>query len=95
LISAVIGIAIGHVFYYFSIARLGVAVTAGVLQLQPFLVAIASLILFNEVLTGWQWLGGTVAVCGAMLMLGVQWKLSQKAPALENPVEIAEGESGS
>lgn len=42
LLSALIGIALGHVFYYMSIARLGVAVSAGVLQLQPFLVAVAS-----------------------------------------------------
>lgn len=98
LISALIGIAIGHVFYYFSIARLGVAVTAGVLQLQPFLVAIASMALFKEVLNGWQWLGGTIAVCGALLMLGVQWRLSQRAipgAVIEEPVAIAEGEGGS
>lgn len=95
LCSAVIGIAIGHVFYYFSLARLGVAVTAGVIQLQPFIVAIASLWLFGEVLTGWQWAGGTLAVCGALMMLGVQWRLSQSRPRLEAPVAIAEGESGS
>ena len=95
LCSALIGIAIGHVFYYFSLARLGVAVTAGVIQLQPFLVAVASLWLFNEVLTGWQWAGGTLAVCGAMMMLGVQWRLSQQKPKIEEPLAIAEGESGS
>ncbi len=99
LLSALIGIAIGHVFYYFSIARLGVAVTAGVLQLQPFLVAVGSMALFNEMLTGWQWTGGTIAVCGALLMLGVQWRLSKRTPQLtpviEEPVAIAEGESGS
>ena len=95
LCSALIGIAIGHVFYYFSLARLGVAVTAGVIQLQPFIVAVASLWLFNEVLTGWQWAGGTLAVCGAMMMLGVQWRLSQSKPKIEEPVAIAEGESGS
>jgi len=95
LCSALIGIAIGHVFYYFSLARLGVAVTAGVIQLQPFIVAIASMSLFGEVLSGWQWAGGTLAVCGAMMMLGVQWRLSQRKPRIEEPVAIAEGESGS
>jgi drug/metabolite transporter (DMT)-like permease len=95
LFSALIGIAIGHVFYYFSLARLGVAVTAGVLQLQPFLVAIASFWIFGEVLNLWQWGGGTVAVAGALLMLGVQWRISQRRPAIERPVQIAEGESGS
>src|SRR6185503_12787047 len=94
LISALIGIAIGHVFYYISIARLGVAVTAGVLQLQPFLVAIGSIPLFSERLTIWQWLGGCVAVVGAMLMLYVQWRKSRRMPDVETPVAIAEGESG-
>lgn len=94
LVSALIGIAIGHVFYYIAIARLGVAVTAGVLQLQPFLVAIGSLALFSEVLTPWQWVGGCVAVTGAMLMLSVQYRMSRRKPSLEKPLAIAEGESG-
>ena len=42
--------------------RAGETVTAGVLQLQPFLVAIASLWLFGEWLNGWQWLGGTILI---------------------------------
>ncbi|MSR18895.1 MAG: DMT family transporter [Phycisphaerales bacterium] len=73
-ISAFIGIAIGHVFYYMSIARLGVAVTTGVLQLQPFIVSAVSYKLFGEVLSGWQWLGGSIAIVGACLMLGVQFR---------------------
>jgi drug/metabolite transporter (DMT)-like permease len=72
LLSAVIGIALGHVLYYMSIARLGVAVSSGVLQLHPFFVAVGSLFLFGEHLSGWQWLGGCVAVGGAILMLSVQ-----------------------
>lgn len=94
LLSALIGIAIGHVFYYISIARLGVAVTAGVLQLQPFIVAVGSMALFGERLGGWQWAGGCVAVTGALLMLGVQRRVSRRLQAIEEPVAIAEGESG-
>jgi len=97
LVSAVLGIAVGHVFYYLSIARLGVAVTAGVLQLQPFLVAIGSLWWFGERLTGPQWMGGCVAVIGALVMLGMQWRVSRDAAhrrRIEEPLAIAEGESG-
>jgi drug/metabolite transporter (DMT)-like permease len=94
LVSAVVGIAIGHVFYYISIARLGVAVTAGVLQLQPFLVAIGSMSLFGERLTPWQWVGGSVAVGGALLMLCVQYQMSRGVHAIEEPMAIAEGEGG-
>ena len=79
MMSALIGIALGHVFYYMSIARLGVAVSAGVLQLQPFLVAVASYLLFGEVLRFEQWLSGGVAVFGALLMLWIQVRLSQQA----------------
>ncbi len=81
LMSAVVGIAIGHVFYYIAIARLGVAISAGVLQLQPFLVAIGSMILFDEILSVVQWLGGGIAVTGAVLMLGVQWAIGRRARA--------------
>lgn len=94
LVSALIGIAVGHVFYYISIARLGVAVTAGVLQLQPFLVAVGSMTMFGERLTNWQWAGGCIAVIGALLMLGVQWLVSRQMQSIEEPVAIAEGESG-
>ncbi len=77
LLSAVIGIALGHVFYYTSIARLGVAVTAGVLQLQPFAVALASLAIFAERLAPAQWAGGAAAVAGAMLLLNAQRKITR------------------
>jgi drug/metabolite transporter (DMT)-like permease len=94
LVSALIGIAFGHMFYYMSIARLGVAVTAGVLQLQPFFVLLGSMSLFNEQLSAGQWIGGCVAVTGAMLMLGVQYFVSRRAHVSEKPLAIAEGESG-
>jgi len=95
LLSSVIGIALGHVLYYTSIARLGVAVSAGVLQLHPFAVAVASFFLFREVLTGWQWLAGCIAVGGAVLMLSVQQRIGREQDIDEAPVAIAEGESGS
>ncbi|MFO0875147.1 MAG: DMT family transporter [Phycisphaerales bacterium] len=97
LLSAVIGIALGHVFYYISIANLGVAVTAGVLQLQPFIVALAQLWIFGEALTSMQWLGGAVAVLGAMLMLRTQQRAVAvgRDAALRADAELrAEAESG-
>ena len=77
LISAVIGIALGHVLYYMSIARLGVAVSSGVLQLHPFAVAVASFFMFSETLSTPQWVSGTIAVGGAALMLTVQRGLAR------------------
>ncbi len=80
LLSAVIGIALGHVLYYMSIARLGVAVSTGILQLHPFVVAVASLFLFAEMLTTAQWISGSVAIAGAMVMLTAQKRLAHAKP---------------
>ena len=77
LLSAVIGIALGHVFYYISIARLGVAVSSGVIQLQPFLVAMASFAVFGERLGPLQWAFGVVAVGGAGAILVSQHRLTR------------------
>lgn len=76
-VSSVVGIALGHVFYYTSIARLGVAVSSGVIQLQPIIVAVASYFLFDEVLTAGQWGCGMLAVVAAMVMLTVQHRLGK------------------
>ncbi len=78
LISSIIGIALGHVLYYISIERLGVAVSTGVIQLQPFVVAILSYIWFGEVLDLPQWVAGAMAVAGAVTMLAVQHRVMSK-----------------
>lgn len=82
LASSVIGIALGHVAYYMSINRLGVAVASGVIQLQPFVVSIASLVIFKELLTGGQWVAGAIAVCGAGSMLWSQHRAQRGKPPL-------------
>jgi len=90
LLSAVIGIALGHVFYYIAIARLGVAISSGVLQLQPFLVAVGSWSLFDERLTSAQWASGAAAITGALLMLTIQGRLARAAQrAAAAPVAAA------
>ncbi len=77
LFSALIGIAIGHVFYYIAIARLGVAVSSGVVQLQPFLVALGAAAILGKPVTAPQMIAGLIAVAGAVLLLCVQWRLSR------------------
>jgi drug/metabolite transporter (DMT)-like permease len=72
--SAVIGIWLAHFLYFYSIRHLGLATAAGVVQLQPFVVGLASLALYNERLSAAQWLSGGVAVSGAAGMLFVQWQ---------------------
>ena len=100
LLSAIIGIALGHVFYYISIARLGVAVSSGVIQLQPFGVAIGSYFVFGQRLTTIQIATGCIAVCGAVLLLFVQWRVSgmirresREAAETDGPMVAGESES--
>jgi drug/metabolite transporter (DMT)-like permease len=80
-LSSVIGIGLGHTFYYISIARLGVAVTSGVLQLQPFCVAVFRFALMGVLMTAGQWVSGSVAVGGAMVLLWAQWTLTRRGGA--------------
>lgn len=80
-LSSVIGIGLGHTFYYISIARLGVAVTSGVLQLQPFCVAVLRFALMGVLMTAGQWVSGSVAVGGAMVLLWAQWSLTRRGGA--------------
>ncbi len=87
LMSAVIGIAAGHVLYYMSIERLGVAVSTGIIQLQPFTVAALSIPLFGEHLGGLQWVFGSLAVGGAMSMLWVQHAMKKKAKSAVSEYE--------
>ena len=81
LLSAVIGIGMGHTLYYYSMARLGLAVSAGVVQLQPVFVSAASFFLFDERLTIPQWVAGGLAIFGAGMILYAQQRLSRATPA--------------
>ncbi len=67
--SAVLGIGIGHIFYYKSIAMLGVAVTGSIIQLAPFIGAAASMVIFDEPLTAMQWVCGFIMLGGGWLLL--------------------------
>ncbi|MFN7430722.1 MAG: DMT family transporter [bacterium] len=81
--SAFVGIAISHVMYYASLKHLGVAVSVGVIQLQPIITAIGSTLIFNERLTALQWSSGVVGVAGAIVMLraGARLKKTQAVAA--------------
>ena len=76
--SSLAGIALGHAFYYAGLARLGVAVSSGIVLLQPVLASIGSYFIFDERLTTAQWAGGLGAICGAMLILRAQHRLTQR-----------------
>ncbi len=86
ILSSIVGIGLGHTLYFASISRLGLAVSAGVIQLQPITVSIGSFMLFDERLTPFQWLGGFVAIAGAVVMLVAQHRLAKATPPPPSPV---------
>lgn len=91
LLSAVIGIAVGHVVYYIAINRLGVAVASGVVQTQPVWVALLSWIFLDQAgLTPEQWIGGSIAIVGALVLLWVQHRTRHRMAEM---VDVAEPET--
>jgi drug/metabolite transporter (DMT)-like permease len=88
LIFAVVGIGLGHTLYFHSIQRLGLAVSAGVVQLQPVTVSLGAMLVFpgksEQHLSGWQWVTGVVALVGACVILYAQHRL---APTNRKPVD--------
>jgi drug/metabolite transporter (DMT)-like permease len=79
--SAIIGIGIGHTLYYASIQRLGLALSSGMVQLQPVTVSIASWLIFHDMLRPLQWVTGAVAIGGAVAMLIAQHRSQQRERA--------------
>ncbi|MBZ0255825.1 DMT family transporter, partial [bacterium] len=93
LFSAVVGIAMGHTFYYYALEHIGVSICAGVSLMSPFLTAIGSYFIYHEVLTIGQWLSGLLIFSGAMCLLNAQRHLGQRhspAPINSNTPEIEE-----
>ena len=69
VISGVTGIALGHVFYYISLRRLG-ATTPSLVQLaQPFIVVVISYFVFSEKLSFPQLVFGVVLVAGSAMAI--------------------------
>ncbi|MFQ5430008.1 MAG: DMT family transporter [Phycisphaerae bacterium] len=87
ILSAFLGIAIGHIAYYASIARLGVAIAGAVVQLAPFLGGAASVVIFHEILTAGQWVSGIIMLIGGALLLRAEQQ--RRLPIAERPVEPA------
>jgi drug/metabolite transporter (DMT)-like permease len=77
IVSGIIGIGLGHVFYYVSIRRLGATISSLVLLSQPFAVIVLSYVLFGESLSVLQWVFGIILAAGSALVI-----LSKKETSL-------------
>ncbi len=69
MLSALIGIAFGHVLYYRGIHELGPVVASGMALVTPFVTYLAAALILGERLSGLQWLGGLLVVVGGGLLV--------------------------
>jgi len=74
IVSGVIGIAGANSSYYLSIKRIGMAKSANLVLVHPFLVALASFFAFGERLTAVQWVFGIILLTGCALVISVHEK---------------------
>jgi len=71
-ISAIIGIALAHICYYYALEHLGVSISAGCLLLTPFLTTAGSYVIYGEFFSIGQWMFGCVILVGAAVLLTAQ-----------------------
>jgi drug/metabolite transporter (DMT)-like permease len=86
LISAVTAIALGHVFYYSAIRRIGATIPMLVILAQPFVVFGLSRILFHERLNGMQLLFGLALLLGSAASIWAQQHLRATPRPDETPL---------
>lgn len=78
--SAVVGIAVAHVFLYQAIFALGPIVTDGASLATPFLTALGAALVLGERLSPAQWLGGSIIVAGSVLLVLGRQRLAAATP---------------
>jgi drug/metabolite transporter (DMT)-like permease len=72
VVSAILGIAFGHLFLYAAVGRLGAAIPAGVGALTPLVTAALAFLFLGESLTTVQWMAGIAMMIGAIVLLRTQ-----------------------
>jgi drug/metabolite transporter (DMT)-like permease len=75
VMSAILGIALGHHFLYSAVTRLGAAVTSGAQTLAPFLTILLAATFLGESMSAVEWFGGILMVIGAGMLLVAQNQL--------------------
>jgi drug/metabolite transporter (DMT)-like permease len=69
VLSAAIGISLGHVLMYHVLDHLGAIIEGGAEMVTPFLTFIGAALLFGERLSALQWAGGLGVIAGSALMI--------------------------
>jgi drug/metabolite transporter (DMT)-like permease len=81
MLSAMIGIALGHVLYYRGIHRLGPIVASGILLITPFVTYVIAALFLGETLSTIQWIGGTLVVVGGGLLVLARAQIERQTVA--------------
>jgi drug/metabolite transporter (DMT)-like permease len=84
MVSALIGIAFGHVLYYRGIHRLGPVVASGIMLVTPFVTHLFAAVFLGERLSGVEWTGGLVVVVGGGLLVAARGQI-EAGPAQPPP----------
>jgi len=72
VISGITAIALAHVFFYAAIHRIGATIPSMINLLTPFTVLLLSGVVFDELLTGLQWVFGITLIVGIALSIRAQ-----------------------
>jgi len=72
MLSALLGIAFGHVLYYRGIHRLGPVVSSGIMLATPFVTYLAAAVFLGERLSRLELAGGLLVVLGGALLVAAR-----------------------
>jgi drug/metabolite transporter (DMT)-like permease len=92
MLSALIGIAFGHVLYYRGIHRLGPVVASGMSLMTPFVTYLAAVFFLGERLNGLEWLGGALVVVGGGLLVLARAQIESAAQVTSADVDDYPGD---
>ncbi len=70
--SALLGVALGHIFLYSAVRRLGAALTSSVQSISPFLTALFASLFLSERMTVREWAAGLALAFGACVLVRTQ-----------------------
>jgi len=79
MVSALIGIAFGHVLYYRGIHRLGPVVASGIMLVTPFVTYLFAALFLGERLSAVEWAGGSLVVIGGGLLVAARGQIEAGA----------------
>lgn len=93
-LSAVVALAIGHSSYYYGLKRVGVTTASTVLQLQPFTIVLATVLLgamgyaISSEMQLAQLGAGLIAVVGALAIIATQAKIKRQASRARRAIVV-------